>query len=99
MATIPQFNPHANVNDFTSESQKRGLSDRIAGFVDRSIESTRPLLARGEPSQFYNPMVTDTSAPHAERVIDWIGFPKLVEQNHPGDFLAACSEAEGPANN
>src|SRR5205823_4468335 len=92
MALIPQFDPPANIDDFQTADQRKRWSQRVDRFFNDGVQSVLGLVAPGESSQFYNPRVTDTSDPHAERVIDWVGFPKLVELRHPGNFLAACQE-------
>jgi hypothetical protein len=90
---ISRFDPPGNVQDFTTEKLRNAWSEVIEGFIDESIaavEQDHP----GVACQFYNPRTTDTDAPSAEKVIEWPGFPKLVQDRFPDDRRKAWQTAE-----
>jgi hypothetical protein len=91
---LPSFDPPANIGDF--DPPLRVLwSKFISDFFDQNIGGVNAKIGP-DKCQFYNPTTTDTPDPHAEAVISWIGFPRLITLKHPGNRQAALKDADTP---
>ena len=100
MATILQFDPPGGLDDFDSIPHERDTwSEFLSNTFDGNIQAVADKLGQGDQSQFYNPLVTDTVEPSAQKQIQWRGFPLLIEQKHPGNKKAAFKEADKPLPN
>jgi hypothetical protein len=93
---ISRFDPPANVQDFKTEKQRKGWSDLLERYFNGAIANVQASLP-GISSQFYNPRTTETDTPAAEKVIEWPGFPKKVQDRFPDDRRSAWKAAEEPA--
>src|SRR3954464_7488189 len=92
--TLPRFNPPANAPDFSGDAALTSAwSTLISDFFNDSIAAAEDRVGQGK-SQFYNPTVTDTSDPSVPKVISWIGFPKVLYKDHPGNRPAAWKAAD-----
>ena len=100
MATILQFDPPGGLDDFDSiPHQRDAWSEFLSNTFDGNIQAVADKLGQRDQSQFYNPLVTDTVEPSAQKQIQWRGFPLLIEQKHPGNKKAAFKEADKPLPN
>lgn len=91
---LPSFDPPANLSDF--DANLRSLWHQfISNAFDENIQAVTAEIAP-DACPFYNPTKTDTPNAHAEAVITWIGFPRLITLQHPGDRLAALKSADTP---
>jgi hypothetical protein len=94
MATISQFDPPGGLDDFDSiPKQRQAWSEFLTNTFQDNVQGVERSIGTGN-SQFYNPQLTDTSAPSAEKTIRWRGFPLLIAGKHPGNKRAAWAEAE-----
>jgi len=94
MATIPQFAPPGNLDDFDAIPHQREAWDEfLSQTFQGNVKGVEKYTGAGK-SQFYNPRVTDTTEPSAVKEIRWKGFPLLVAQRHPGNKVAAWREAD-----
>lgn len=92
---LQRFDPPAQLGDF--DNPLRLLwSEFVATAFEQNIQEVKAQIQPGT-CQFYNPMNTDTPAAHAEAVITWIGFPRLLTLKHPGNRRAALKDADTPA--
>jgi hypothetical protein len=91
-----RFDPPAFSNDFTTAAQKSAWSAEVAGYFDTGIQFNSGLT--GVTTQFYDPRLTETDAPFEEPLIDWVGFPKIVRSQFPGDPVQAWKKVDETAN-
>ena len=92
---LPRFDPPAFLEDFTTTAQRDDWSRLVSRFFDQGVSFNEGFP--GVTSQFYHPGKTETTEPHDEPLIDWIGFPKLVKDRFLTDPVAAWRQAEtGP---
>ena len=86
------FNPPGNLRDFKTEQQKQGWSDEIngmfesgkAGMTSVKYGSKIYTYTNNAPRpQFFNPLNTAPAGDLTQKVISWVGFPKLVAQKYP----------------
>jgi hypothetical protein len=99
MPTIPQFDPPANVADF-SDVQRKNWNQVLSSWFNNEIDATGGTQGPGR-SQFYNPTVESTDEPSLTEVqgsIKWQGFPKSLEVEGQENTDAVWKAAEGPAN-
>src|ERR1700745_468027 len=88
MATISQFDPPGGLDDFDSiPKQRQAWSEFLTNTFQDNVQGVERSIGTGN-SQFYNPQLTDTSAPSAEKTISWRGFPLLIAENIPGNKRA-----------
>jgi hypothetical protein len=90
---ITRFDPPANVQDLKTDQQRQGWSDLIERYFDESIAAVENAFP-GVTCQFYNPRTTDTDSPSAEKLIEWPGFPKILQDRFPDDRRRAWETAE-----
>jgi hypothetical protein len=91
---LQSFDPPANLDDFDA-TLRQLWSQFISDSFDQNIQQVTAAI-NPDNCQFYNPTETDTPDPHAEAVITWIGFPRLITLKHPNDRLAALRDADTP---
>lgn len=91
---IAQFDAPADLTDLTGDAALiKAWSDLISALFDAGMQRTQTFL-QAAPGQFYNPKKTDTDEPHAEKVISWPGFPRVIAIKHGNNKRAAYQEAE-----
>lgn len=79
---LTQFDPPARIDDLKDRADlQKAWSKLISDLFDQVIGDTEQSVGPGK-SQFYNPTKTDTDSPSATQEISWIGFPKLIRDNH-----------------
>ncbi|MCY7452845.1 hypothetical protein [Bacillus altitudinis] len=78
MMKLQSFSPPANLIDFDSiPNQKEAWNEAISHFFNKAIESNEEKLGAGK-SQFYNPLLTDTTPDEKSHDISWLGFPRVL---------------------
>lgn len=90
-----RLDPPAFLDDFKTGQQRKEWSRKVVRYFREGVEFNQGFP--GVTSQFYNPVLTETTEPFTEPVIDWPGFPKLVKDQFPTEPEKAWRLAEtGP---
>jgi hypothetical protein len=91
---LERFNPPGNVDDFASNAAAlNAWSALISNAFDEAVENVNRRIGQGR-SPFYNPTRVSTDAPVSEKVIGWIGFPKVLLNQFGANRVEAWRAAE-----
>ncbi|MCF6796746.1 hypothetical protein L1M59_11505 [Bacillus sp. ET1] len=93
MMKLNSFSPPANLNDFDSiPNQREAWNEIISYYFNQGIKTIEDKLGSGK-SQFYNPLLMETTSDEKTREISWFGFPRIIlETNHPKEKAYKVAE-------
>src|SRR4051794_23802809 len=92
MMKLKIFAPPANLTDFDSiPNQKEAWNETILHFFNQGVKNIEHKLGPGK-SQFYNPLLMVTSQDEKSQEISWLGFPRVLLENHPKEEAYKLAE-------